>query len=389
MRVIVAPDKFKGSATAEQVAAALTAGLRRGRPGLEVIELPVADGGDGTVAAAVAAGYTPVPVAAEGPTGEPVEATYARKGDTAVIELADVAGLRRLPGGRLAPLTASTFGVGQVIAAALDGGATRIVLGIGGSATTDGGAGMLQALGARLTDASGNPVGRGGAALARLAHVDLTGLDPRLAGVAVAGGSGAGVSGAGVAFVVACDVDNPLLGKRGAAEVFARQKGASDAEVAELDVALARWATATRAATGRDVAANAGAGAAGGTGFAALAYLGAELVPGIDLVLSLIGFEAALDGASVVVTGEGSLDHQTLGGKAPHGVARVAGNRAVPVVVVAGRVLLTSEELASAGFAATYALNAMDPDADSMAEAIRLLELIGRQIARSPLLSGG
>lgn len=383
MRVIVAPDKFKGSASAEQVAAALAAGLRRGRAGLDVIELPVADGGDGTAAAAVAAGYTPVTVVAEGPTGEPVEATYARKGDTAVVELADVVGLRRLPGGEMAPMTASTFGVGQVIAAALDGGATRIVLGIGGSATTDAGAGMLQALGARLTDSAGIPVGRGGAALARLAHIDLTGLDPRLAGAAAGSRAGAGVT-----FVVACDVDNPLLGKRGAAEVFARQKGANDAQVAELDHALARWAAATRSATGRDVAVSAGAGAAGGTGFAALAYLGAELVPGIDLVLSFIGFEAALDGAGLVITGEGSLDHQTLGGKAPHGVAKVAGNRAVPVVAVAGRVLLTTEELASAGFTAAYALDEADPGADPMAEAIRLLEQVGRQIATSSLLSG-
>lgn len=400
MRVIVAPDKFKGSATAEQVAVALAAGLRSGRAGLEIIELPVADGGDGTVAAAVAAGYAPVMVTAEGPTGEPVEATFARKGDTAVIELADVAGLRHLPGGERAPMTASTFGVGQVIAAALDGGATRIVLGIGGSATTDGGAGMLQALGARLTDADGNPVGRGGAALAQLAHVDLTGLDPRLAGASAvrrsgAGGSGesragspgASGSGAGVSFVIACDVDNPLLGERGAAEVFARQKGASDADVAELDRALARWAAATRSATGRDVAARAGAGAAGGTGFVGLAYLGAELVPGIDLVLSFIGFEAALDGASLVITGEGSLDHQTLGGKAPYGVARVAASKGVPVVAVAGQVLLTTEELASAGFAAAYALDETDPGADPMAEVIRLLEQVGRQIATSPLLS--
>jgi glycerate kinase len=181
--------------------------------------------------------------------------------------------------------------------------------------------------------------------------------------------------------VVACDVDSPLLGERGAAEVFARQKGAGDAEVAELDRALTRWAAATRSATGRDVAAHAGAGAAGGTGFAALAYLGAELVPGIDLVLSFIGFDAALDGASLVITGEGSLDHQTLGGKAPYGVAKMAARSAVPVVAVAGRVLLTTEELTSAGFAAAYAVDEADPGADPMAEVIRLLEQVGRHIA--------
>ncbi|HUZ51430.1 MAG TPA: glycerate kinase [Streptosporangiaceae bacterium] len=373
MRVVVAPDKFKGSATAAEVAAALAAGLRHGRPDLEVVELPVADGGDGTVAAALAAGFAPVVTVAEGPAGQPVETTFALKDGTAVIELADVAGLRRLPGGEPAPLTASTYGVGQVIGAALDDGATTIVLGIGGSATTDGGAGMVQALGVRLADEHGADLARGGAALGGLAVIDPGGLDGRIGAVR---------------FLVASDVDNPLLGPSGAAAVFGPQKGAGPADVIVLDWALARWAALTRSLTGQDLAGAAGAGAAGGTGFAALAYFGARLVAGADLVLDLIGFESALAGTALVITGEGSLDAQTLGGKAPLGVTRAAGRRGVPVAVVAGQVLLTAGELTAAGFAAAYALADIEPDqAVSMARADELLGLIGRQIAASPLVT--
>jgi glycerate kinase len=387
MRVVVAPDKFKGSATAAEAAAALAAGLRQVRPELEVVELPVADGGDGTVAAALAAGFCPVATVAEGPVRQPVEAMFALHNGTAVIELADVAGLRRLPGwdatrtggrpaGRpavLAPLTASTYGVGQVIAAALDTGATTIVLGIGGSATTDGGAGMLQALGVRLTDDMGAELGRGGGALGQLAAIDSSGLDSRIGGVR---------------FLVASDVDNPLLGPSGAAAVFGPQKGADPGDVVLLDRALARWAALTTSVTGRDLAAARGAGAAGGTGFAALSYLGARLIAGADLVLDLIGFEAALAGTGLVITGEGSLDAQTLGGKAPLGVARAAGRHGVPAAVVAGQVLLTPGDLAAAGFAAAYSLADLEPDlAVSMATAGELLGRIGRQIAASPLVS--
>jgi len=399
MRVIVAPDKFKGSATAAEAAAALAAGLRRARPDLDVAELPVADGGDGTVAAALAAGYQPVRTRADGPTGEPVETTFAIRDGVAVIELADVSGLRRLPprspapgGGSpaagmaprpaFAPLTASTYGVGQVIIAALDRGAGTIVLGIGGSASTDGGAGMVQALGVRLTGRAGAPIGRGGAALADLAVVDVSGLDRRLGAVR---------------FLVACDVDNPLLGPAGAAAVFGPQKGAGPAEVALLERALSRWSAVTIAALDEpavrggvgSLATAPGAGAAGGTGFAALAYLGASLVPGIDLVLELTGFDAALAGTDLVITGEGSLDRQTLRGKAPLGVARAAARRGVPVAVVAGRVLLTGDELAGAGFTAACSLADFEPDeAASMLKVAVLLERAGGEIAAGPLLGG-
>jgi glycerate 2-kinase len=371
MRIVVAPDKFKGSLPAPEVARALAAGLRSGDPTLDVVELPVADGGDGTLAAALAAGFERVPALAEGPVGEPVESAFGwRAGSVggagvAVVELADVVGLERMR--ELAPLTASTFGLGQVITAALDRGAATIILGVGGSASTDGGAGMMQALGVRLLDAAGAGLGRGGAALADLASIDLSGLDPRLAGVAV---------------LVASDVDNPLLGESGAAAVFGPQKGASPAQVPQLDRALARWASLTAAVTGRDEAGSPGAGAAGGTGFAALAYLHAELKPGIELVLELVGLDAALARADLLITGEGSLDAQSLRGKAPVGVARAAGRVGVPVVAVAGQCLLTSDELADAGLLAAYSLSALEPDAAvSMREAPRLLAQIGQMIA--------
>ncbi len=372
MRVIVAPDKFKGSATAAEAAAALAGGLRAAQPDLEIVEVPVADGGDGTVAAALAAGFTPVRTVAEGPLGQPVETTFGLRDGTAVIELADVAGLCRLPASGPAPLRASTYGVGQVIAAALDSGATTIVLGIGGSATTDGGAGMMQALGVRLTDERGDDLGRGGSALAKLAIVEPAGLDPRVEAARL---------------LVASDVDNPLLGSSGAAAVFGPQKGASPGDVVVLEHALTRWAALTRSSTGLDVAAIPGAGAgggtgAGGTGFAALAYLGAGLVPGVDLVLDLIGFDTTLTGAGLVITGEGSLDRQTLSGKAPVGVARAAGRHGIPVIAVAGRVELSPAELAGAGFAAAYSLAKLEPDqAVSMAKVAALLTVAGGQIA--------
>jgi glycerate kinase len=400
MRVVVAPDKFKGSATATEVASAIAAGLRAGRPDLDIVELPVADGGDGTVAAAVAAGFTPVTVTADGPTGQPVRAMFALSSGwtagerTAVIELAEVAGLRRLPpvprsddpgrsgqpdprsgpalaragrSGQAAPLTASTYGLGQLIRAALDRGARTIVLGVGGSASTDGGAGMLQALGVMLADRHGQGLARGGAALLDLALVDLAGLDQRLGSAR---------------FLVASDVDSPLLGTGGAAAVFGPQKGAGPGDVAVLERALSTWAGHTRAVTGQDLAAAAGAGAAGGTGFAALAYLGARLMPGIDLVLDLIGFDTSVTGAGLVITGEGRLDAQTLRGKAPIGVARAAARHGVPVAVVAGQVLLTDAEIRRAGFAAAYSLAAIEPDTErSIARTAWLLDRVGRQIA--------
>jgi glycerate 2-kinase len=375
-RVLVAPDKFKGSLTAPEVAAAVARGLTARRPDVEVSCLPVADGGDGTLAAALAAGYEAVPVTATGPTGEPVQTAYARLGDVAVVEMADVSGLGRLPGGRFAPRTATSRGTGEVVAAALGAGARRVVLGIGGSATTDGGAGLMQALGAQLLDADGAPVGPGGAGLERLARVDVSGVAAVLQGAEV---------------VVACDVDNPLTGPSGAAAVYGPQKGADPDDVAFLDGCLARLADAVAEATGRDLRDEPGAGAAGGVGFAALAVLGAQLRPGIDLLLDLLGFDRLVAGAELVVVGEGSLDEQSLRGKAPVGVARRARAAGVPAVVaVCGRRDLDDAALRAAGIDAAAALTDLESDpARCMAEAGPLLERLAQRIAAERLAAPG
>jgi glycerate kinase len=369
MRVLVAPDKFKGSLTAAEVAAAVTAGLLDARPDLEVVQVPVADGGDGTVVAALSAGYDRIEVDAVGPTGLPVRTAYALAGRRAVVELADVVGLSRLPGGRLDPLGASTFGLGVVVCAAIERGATEVVLGLGGSASTDGGAGMAQALGAVLTDAEGRELPPGGAALERAAGLDLTALRARLDGVRV---------------LVASDVDHPLLGPAGAVAVFGPQKGVAGEQLVRLEAALTRWARLVAATTGVDRSAVPGAGAAGGAGFAALALLDAELRPGIELVLDLVGFDRLLAGADLVVTGEGSLDEQSLAGKAPVGVARAAARARppVPVVAVAGRSTLDPALLHAAGIADVHTLAALEPDlATSMARAALLLRRCGSLIA--------
>lgn len=369
-KVLIASDKFKGSLTAAQVAAAVGEGVRRSRPDVEIDSVPVADGGDGTLAAAIAAGFTFVPVTAAGPTGEPVESGYARRDDIAVVELADVSGLVHLPSGP-APMTAGTLGTGQVVAAAVAAGCRTIVLGIGGSASTDGGAGLLQGLGARLLDAEGQPIGTGGAALTELASLDLTELR---------------AATEGVEFVVACDVDNPLTGPVGAAAVYGPQKGAGPGQVRELDGALSHFADAVAARTGNDLRDTPGAGAAGGVGFAALALLGAELRPGIDLVLDLVGFHDQLDGADLVITGEGALDEQTLHGKAPAGVAAAAAARGIPVVAVCGVNRLDADRLHGAGIAAAYALTDLEPDvARCISDGAPLLARLGQQIAAEHL----
>jgi glycerate kinase len=368
MKIVIAPDKFKGSLPAAEVAGAIAAGLRAEWPEAELVAVPVADGGDGTVDAAVAAGLERVPVTVDGPTGEPVHASYARRGELAVIELADACGLMRLPGGRPAPLTASSFGCGQVLAAALAAGARQIILGVGGSASTDGGAGLLQALGGQVLDARGEPLARGGAALRDVAALDRSGLHPGLRASTV---------------ILATDVVNPLTGPDGAAEVYGPQKGASPEQIIELASGLRRWAAVVAATTGTDRSQAPGAGAAGGVGFAALAVLGAQARPGIGLVLDLVDFDAALDGAALVIIGEGSLDTQTLAGKAPVGVARAAARRGIPVVAVVGRSTLTEDQLATTGISRVYALTDLEPDpARSSAQASTLLRRVGRALAR-------
>lgn len=397
MRIVIAPDKFKGSLTAAEVARALAEGLAT--LGFEVDEVPVADGGEGTVEAALsssgpegAAGFRAVTVEVTGPLGDPVRATYAigtsagTGARTAVIELATASGLGVLPRDergrpRLDPLAASSIGTGELVRAALDAGCAEIVIGVGGSANTDGGAGLLTALGVRLLDADGRPVPPGGGGLTRLARVDLSGLDPRIATTRV---------------VLAADVGNPLLGPDGAAAVFGPQKGAGPDDVVPLDRALSGYAELVEAAlagSGASAAGRtdpgrfaeaAGAGAAGGVGFAVLSVLGGSTRPGIDLVCELVGLDRRLAGADAVITGEGSLDEQSLAGKSPIGVARRARAVGVPKVYgVCGRNLLSPESAARAGFDEIFALADIEPDLErSMSHAADLLRPIGSEIGR-------
>ncbi|MFB7600965.1 glycerate kinase [Streptomyces sp. NPDC056160] len=366
--MLIAADKFKGSLTAVQVAERVTAGLRRVVPDVEVEALPVADGGDGTVDAAVAAGFERREARVAGPLGDEVTAAFALRGDTAVVEMAEASGLQRLPAGVFAPLSASTYGSGELLRAALDAGARTIVFGVGGSATTDGGAGMLSALGARFLTADGEPVAPGGGGLADLARADLSGLDVRLADVE---------------FVLASDVDNPLTGPKGAPAVYGPQKGASPADVETLDAALAHYAKVLEEAIGTraaEFAASPGAGAAGGIGYGAL-IVGARFCAGIEVMLDVLGFAPALGRASLVITGEGSLDEQTLHGKAPAGVAAAARAAGKEVVAVCGRLALAPEVLGRAGIRRAYALTDVEPDvARCIAEAGPILEQVAERI---------
>ncbi len=367
--VVVAPDKFKGTLTAAQVAAHVAAGLGRTRPGLATVQVPVADGGDGTVDAAEAAGYRRVEIGVRGPTGKPVTASFALLDGTAVVESAQACGLTKLPGGVAAPLATTSRGVGELILAAVRMRAKRIVLGLGGVACTDGGAGLVTALGGRMLDESGTELPPGGAALARLHRIDVSRLRDL---------SGAEIN-------AATDVDNPLLGPRGAAAVYAPQKGASAEDVILLEEGLARWADVAEQSLGFRKRDEPGAGAAGGLGFAALGFLGATMQPGIDLMLDLISFADHLPGARLVITGEGALDVQTLHGKAPAGVARAAAAVApdLPVVAVAGVCSLTPAQLRSAGIARAYTLADIEPDlARCREQAGPLLEDLAGLVAR-------
>ena len=324
MRIIVAPDSFKGSVSALGVAEAMERGIHAVFPAAEVIQVPIADGGEGTVEALVAAtGGRLLQAAVKGPLGDPMHAHWGVSGDgtTAFIEMAAASGLPLVPKDQRDPRITSTYGTGELMKAALDAGLRRLVVGIGGSATNDGGAGMARALGVRFFDAEGSDLPEGGAALAQLARLDLSGLDPRLVEASL---------------LVACDVDNPLCGPRGASAVYGPQKGATPDMVAELDAALAVFAGIATVATGRDIAEQPGAGAAGGLGAGMLFFTPASLRPGVAIVLETTGFEALVRGADLVITGEGRTDFQTAMGKAPVGVAAVAKRHGVPVVCLSG-----------------------------------------------------
>lgn len=368
--VLIAPDKFKGSLSAAEVTAALARGISHRAPDTTVLSCPIADGGDGTIDAALAAGSTPHEATVTGPTGEARSARYALAGDVAVVELAETVGLAALPGGHLAPHTASTRGLGELIAAAVAGGARTIVVGLGGSSSTDAGTGLLQGLGARLLTVQGQQIAPGTQGLAQLASVDLA---PALATLD------------GVTLIAANDVTNLLLGPDGAAAVYGPQKGLPDSEVAQVDARLSCVAgLLDPAGSHRD---RQGAGAAGGTGFA-LFLLGAQQRSGADAVLELAGFDPLLARADLVVTGEGQLDEQTLQGKGPAEVARRAQAAGLPVAAVAGALALDAAALAQVGIQHAWELmSKVTSVEEAIARAEDLLVEIGKELA-AELLSG-
>ncbi len=324
MRIVIAPDSFKGSVSALCVAEAMARGVLKVFPGAEVRQVPIADGGEGTVEALVSAtGGQLKTTQVSGPLGEKRTAQWGVLGDasTAVIEMAAASGLPLVATGQRDPRITCTYGTGELIRSALDAGLRRIIVGIGGSATNDGGSGMARALGVRFFAEDGLPLPPGGGALARLSHIDITNLDPRLPEAEI---------------MVACDVDNPLCGPRGASAVFGPQKGATAQMVPELDAALKHFADCARVASGRDVATLAGAGAAGGLGAGMMFFTPARLKPGVDIVLDAVGFAGLVKDAAFVITGEGRTDCQTAYGKAPVGVARVAKQFGVPVFCISG-----------------------------------------------------
>lgn len=324
MRIVVAPDSFKGSVSALGVANAMERGILIVFPEAEVLKAPIADGGEGTVEALVeATGGQIIYEEVMGPLGDPVKAYWGILGDgeTAVMEMAAASGLPLVPKDKRDPRVTTTYGTGQLMKSALEKGLKKIIIGIGGSATNDGGTGLAQALGVRFLDASGKVLPQGGGALAQLAQIDLTNIDPRVAEAEI---------------MVACDVDNPLCGPRGASAVYGPQKGATPEMVAELDNALAVYAKAAEKATGKDMANYPGAGAAGGLGAGLLFFTNAELRPGVEIVLEAAGFEAMVATADLLITGEGRTDFQTAFGKAPVGAAKVAKQYNVPVVCIAG-----------------------------------------------------
>ncbi|KTT33126.1 glycerate kinase [Pseudomonas oryzihabitans] len=367
MKIVIAPDSFKESLSAAGVASALARGLRQALPQAELVERPLGDGGEGTLDAVLAATGGEVRQAqVTGPLGEPVKARWGWLAEqrTAFVEMASASGLELVPKARRDVLAATSRGTGELLRAALDAGAERLVLAIGGSATNDGGAGLLQALGVRLLDEQGQELVPGGAALAQLGRIELTDLHPRLADVEM---------------VIAADVDNPLCGPQGASHIFGPQKGASPDQVRQLDEALAHFAAVTAATLERDVREQPGAGAAGGVGFAALAFLGATFRPGIEVVAELVGLEAALQDADLALTGEGRLDGQTLRGKTPAGVLRLARRHGVPVVAVAGSLGEGYDALYDQGLTAAFSLV---PGPLSLDEALTQAEVLLERTAR-------
>jgi glycerate kinase len=356
MKIVLAPDSFKESMSATEAVAAMRAGVHEVLPDAECVGVPMADGGEGTVDAVVDALHGQhIEAEVRGPLGETVTARYGYipLRQLAVIEIAAAAGLGLISPNQRDVLRASTFGVGQLISGALDHGAEEILIGLGGSATNDGGAGMLTALGASFVDADGTPLEPGGAALRHLDRIDISGLDPRLRDTRIH---------------VASDVTAPLLGPTGAAAVFGPQKGATPADVQTLESALTQLVTVTFATFGNANPQRAGAGAAGGLGFALVEFLGAQSKPGVDEVAVTVGLERALHGADWVFTGEGSVDAQTVMGKTPFGVAQLAVRAGARVVIFAGRVAPDASVLLGHGVERLVAIN---PEGTPMEQALR------------------
>jgi glycerate kinase len=364
--IVVAPDKFKGTLSAGQVAEALGEGLARTDPDATVMIRPMADGGEGTLDACSAVGYVRIPTSVVDPWGRSGhQAEFVYRNGSAVIELATLAGGSAFPE-REDPLGANTFAVGQAVAHALALGATEVVLGVGGSISTDGGAGMLQALGARLVDREGRSLPPGLNAVRQAVRLDLSELDPRVGATR---------------FILAADVTNPLLGRRGCAQVFGPQKGATITDIVVLERRLEHWARLVSSATRTDHTTAEGAGAAGGSGFAALAVLRAAFRRGVDTVADMINLDAALCGADLVLTGEGRLDRQSLSGKTPVGVAERARRQGVDTVAIAGEVALTPAQRIGAGFAETISLADLEPGPNSaMTRTAALLTCVGERI---------
>ncbi len=370
MRIVIAPDSFKGTNTALNVARAIERGMRRAAPDIETVIVPIADGGEGTVEAVLtAAGGQLRDVEVVGPLGERRTAQFGlMSGGRAVIEMAAASGLPLVPDDRRNPLVTTTYGTGELIKAALDAGCREILIGIGGSATNDGGMGMAQALGASFRDASGRELGAGGAELERLAKIDVAALDPRLAQARI---------------TVACDVDNPLCGDRGASAIYGPQKGATPEMVRRLDAALRAYAGVVKRDLGRDVLDVPGAGAAGGLGAGLMVFAGGRLTAGIDAVLDIVRFEELLSGVDLVVTGEGRLDAQTAFGKVPVGVARRVQPHGIPVIAVAGDIGRGSQAVYAMGIRAVVStVDRAMPLAEALAESTRALEDCGERVMR-------
>ncbi|KJY81866.1 glycerate kinase [Vibrio galatheae] len=370
MKIVIAPDSYKESLTAMEVAIAIENGFKEIMPHAEFIKLPMADGGEGTVQSLVdATGGQIVAATVTGPLGQPVEGFYGLLGDgsTAVIEMAAASGLHLVEPEKRNPLLTTTYGTGELVKAALDAGVKHIIVGIGGSATNDGGIGMAQALGASLTDAQGVELAYGGGALENLASIDLSGLDSRLAEIKLE---------------VACDVDNPLCGAKGASHVFGPQKGATPEMVELLDKNLAHYAEVIRQTNGKQVIDQAGAGAAGGLGAALLGLFDASLRPGINIVMDAVNLAEVVKDADLVITGEGRIDSQTIHGKTPIGVARIAKQYHLPVIGIAGSIAKDCRVVHEHGLDAVYSvvLGATDlPTA--LKEAAFNVEMTSRNIA--------